>query len=503
MGCPRPGTGKARPHMNWLSGFLTYGILTLSLLAQDPQQPQDPERSAEPPSSELQSTDKEVDVETVTDDGRIERRLREIIATTGRFGNVAIEVRNGVASLSGEVAEAPDLKWLTNLAGNTEGVVAVMNRVKVRETPIWDLRPALLELEEMWRGFVRSLPRIAAGFLVLLLVALFAGRLTRPLSRPIERRFQSELLQTVVTKSVLVVLWLIGIYLFLRVSGLTQIAFTVVGGTGVLGLVLGFAFRDIAENFLASILISLQRPFRYGDTIQVDGHTGVVQRVTPRGTVLMDFEGNYIQIANSQVYKSTIKNFTANPKVRQDFVVGVGYDASVSRAQEVALATVAGHSAVLDDPKPIVLVEQLASATVNLRVYFWVDGSVHSTVKVRSALMRMVLGALAEEGISMPDDAREVIFPDGVPVRQLDRDRDDVSLGETDSIHADGASRVGREESRKRAQDRHDEATSAEGGLESETDQLNEQARQSRPPDDGVDILANGGRRPARTAPTP
>jgi small-conductance mechanosensitive channel len=57
----------------------------------------------------------------------------------------------------------------------------------------------------------------------------------------------------------------------LRVSGLTRLALTVIGGTGIAGLVLGIAFRDIMENFLASILISMQQPFRASDLIGVAG----------------------------------------------------------------------------------------------------------------------------------------------------------------------------------------------------------------------------------------
>ncbi len=67
---------------------------------------------------------------------------------------------------------------------------------------------------------------------------------------------------------------LLGLYLVLKVSGMTRLAMTVLGGTGLVGLVIGFAFRDIAENFLASILLSVQNPFRYGDLIEVAGYLG-------------------------------------------------------------------------------------------------------------------------------------------------------------------------------------------------------------------------------------
>lgn len=440
-----------------------------------------------PPPSEgpegLQATRNEVEVDAIPDDRRIERRIRSILETTGRFDDVTVEVSNGVVLLGGSVPEESGRNWVADLASNTQGVVTVSNRITVAESSIWDFSPALDELESLWRQFVGSLPRLLAGLVILALVTLSASRVARWLSGPLSRKWESELIRSVISKAVAVFVWLFGAYLFLRVAGLTQVALTIVGGTGILGLVIGFAFRDIAENFLASVLISLQRPFRYGDTIEVVGQMGIVQRVTPRGTILMDFEGNYIQIANAQVYKSTIKNFTANPNVRQDFVVGIGYDASVSHAQEVVLRVIEEHSAVLNDPRPLVLVERLASATVNLKVYFWVDGVKHSKLKVRSALMRMVLGALAAEGISMPDDSREVIFPEGVPVRMVDRvaspsHPERLGLGDDTAVEA------------ARHDDRHDEATEAEGDLSSENAELEAQAKRSRQPEEGADVMA-------------
>ena len=158
--------------------------------------------------------------------------------------------------------------------------------------------------------------------------------------------------------------FLFGLYLVLRISGLTRLAMTVVGGTGVLAIVIGFAFRDIAENFLASVFISIQRPFGRGDLIEVAGYKGYVQSVNTRSTLLMTLEGNHVQIPNSTIFKDTITNFTANPNARFDFSVGIGYDDSITTAQSVALAVMRDHPAIINDPEPLVLVESLGAATV-------------------------------------------------------------------------------------------------------------------------------------------
>src|SRR5690606_4198699 len=127
------------------------------------------------------------------------------------------------------------------------------------------------------------------------------------------------------------------------VAGLTSIALTVLGGTGLLGIILGIAFQDITENFLASIFLSVQTPFESGDLVDIDGTMGFVQRLTTRATILMTLEGNHVQIPNSTVYKSKINNYTSNPNRRADFAVGIGYEDSIARAQEIALRILEEH----------------------------------------------------------------------------------------------------------------------------------------------------------------
>ena len=119
------------------------------------------------------------------------------------------------------------------------------------------------------------------------------------------------------------IVFLAGTSIVLRVSGLTKLALTIVGGTGLVGLAVGIAFRDITENFLASIFLSIQRPFETGDLVEIVGVTGYVQQLNIRTTVLLTLDGNLVQLPNAAVYTSTVKNFKATPNRRENFVVGI------------------------------------------------------------------------------------------------------------------------------------------------------------------------------------
>lgn len=429
------------------------------------------------PDAELSASEQAVDVNDQVDDTRIADRLREVLVATERFSTIEVEVREGVAFLSGSTVYDESRKLAGDLARRTEGVVAVVNNIAIEQGPIWTLEPAKRELVTLWRQMVANGPLVGVGLVVLALSFFLASLAQRAVGPIIGRGTESDLLRGVLRKVVYIVVLLIGVYIALRISGLTRVAITVVSGTGVLGLILGFAFRDIAENFLASLLLSIQRPFHLGDVIEVDGNTGVVRKVTSRGTLLIDFDGNHIQIANSTVYKSTIRNFTANPKRRLTFTVGVGYDDDVAQAQEVLHAMLVAHPAVIDDPEPLVLIEQLGASTVNLRAYFWIDGTEHSMLKVTSSAIRRAKAALTSEGISMPDEAREVIFPQGVPVRMLEGDE------------AAAQQTADRERVAPRPAESPDATIEAEGDLGTETHDLEKQADESRDPEEGANVL--------------
>ncbi len=474
---------------------LVGGVLTATAAAQEPAAKAGSEPASIPGNEDLSLSPAKVDINPVARDEEIRQRLQNVLEATDWFIAPEIRVEQGVVFLSGRVASAELKKWAGDLARNTQGVVAVANRMEVPEPSMWDMGPAWRGLLGLWRDFVRSLPLVFFGLLTLAL-SVWAGLLATRGARVFFRsRVQAKLLRNVLAGAVGAGVFLIGTYIVLRISGLTQLALTVVGGTGLIGLALGIAFREITENFLASIFLSMQRPFETGDLVEVSGVTGYVQQLNVRTTVLMMLDGNIAQIPNATVYKSTLRNFTTNPNRRESFDVGIGYDDSIDQAQEIARKILAEHPAVLNDPEPSVLAENLGKATVNLRVYFWINGREHSWMKVRSSLIRLVKRAFQTHGISMPDEAREIIFPQGVPVTLLE-----ATPRETRETRAEAISPA-----ELAAKESSPASTKAEGGLSSEAGVLEEQAREAQPLKQGENLLsqASGTAKIKPDGPTP
>ncbi|MFX0541103.1 mechanosensitive ion channel domain-containing protein [Roseovarius sp. S4756] len=438
------------------------------------------------PDSAASDPQREVSVDPDVRDSQIADRLTRILTASQWFEALEVSVSEGIVFVDGITENDERKDWARQLALRTEGVVAVVDRIEVTPDVSWDLTPTWREIERLAERAQWFAPLTVAA-LFILAVTWFLARAVAALARRwLRTRIPSPLLLSFVAKALSVPVVLIGIYVILQIAGLTRLAITVLGGTGVVGIIVGLAFRDIAENALASILLSIRNPFRTGDWIIVAGHQGIVQNLNMRTTVLLTLNGNHVQIPNAIVYKSVIENSSTNPNQRSEFGVGIGYDDSVLEAQEVIIEALRAHPAVLNDPEPTALVDELGASTVDLKVQYWIDARAYSIFKVRSALMRQVKLALQNAGISMPDASREIIFPDGIAVRHQPTEDEGVRT----APHLPPGSQQPAKQMPTPPEADAADAAPGEGDLASEAEDLQRQADATSSPDASENLLA-------------
>ena len=419
---------------------------------------------------------KPVLVKPAANDDAIADRIKRILISKNWFQSPAVMVRDGVVFIDGMTETQEHRRWAGALAENTQGTVAVVNRIEVKTDVGSTFGQAGDEFARLYRQAVQAWPWAVFAMAIIFatwLLARIAGMVARHF---LASRISSALLLSVVVQALSIPIILLGVYFVLQVAGLTRLAVTVLGGTGLFGIVVGFAFRDIAENFLSSILLSVRNPFRTGDLIEVDGHVGIVENLNIRSTVLRTLDGNYVQIPNANVYKSTIKNYSSSERRRADFVVGIGYESPTTKAQTLIANVLRQHPAVLETPEPLVLVEELGAATVNLRVFYWFASAVYSPAKINSALLRLSKDALLKGGIELPDSAREVIFPKGIPVFRMEgasASSDTASIKRRENLDLENESQS---------------ATIGEGELRNETTEASHQS-DDRPPEAATNLL--------------
>jgi small conductance mechanosensitive channel len=434
----------------------------------------------EPTTEAEQAAPEQVNVDEVAGDEEIAERLTRILAATEWFVAPRVEVRDGVAFLDGRAYTNEQREWAGNLARNTQDVVATVNRIEVMPRSLLDFSPAWTELRRLWRGVILALPIMLFGVVVLLLSWLLSALVVRLGRRFFLPRLRSQLLANIAARMVAIPIFLVGLYIVLQVAGLTRLALTILGGTGIVGIIIGLAFRDITENFLASVILSMRQPFQRDDLIEVADQIGIVQQLNTRTTVLMTIDGNHVQIPNATVFTNIIKNYTMNPNRRSDFVIGIGYESAILEAQKIIADVLHNHPMVNEEPEPLVLVDQLANSVV-LRVYYWYDATEYSPIKVKSSILRLAKRALQDANISIPDEAREVVFPNGIPVVQVHQpDKELQSAEAIQQSYQKLPKKIGRHEPI---------TTEAEGDRRTTTEEIRELAEQLRESDDEEDLL--------------
>ena len=183
-------------------------------------------------------------------------------------------------------------------------------------------------------------------------------------------------------------------------------------GLGIGSVAIGFAFKDILQNWLAGLLILIQRPFEVGDQIIVDGFEGTVEWIETRATIITLFDGRRVIIPNASVYSSSVTVNTARPLRRSQYDVGIGYGDDIEAARAAIIEAVSKVEAVVADPAPEVIVFDLAASSVNLRIRWWTPSKGYNLVRVQGEVLEGIKRALDAKGIDIPYATHVMLFHD-------------------------------------------------------------------------------------------
>ncbi len=200
---------------------------------------------------------------------------------------------------------------------------------------------------------------------------------------------------------------------------------SVLGLAGVAGLALGFAFRDIAENFIASMLLGIRRPFQIGDFVTVAGKSGSVLSLDTRATTLITPEGNHVRIPNAVIYKETMVNASTSPSTLGTTEVVVPYESSSAEAIEAINEALRATDGLLQDPKPRALVQALEVGGVRLKATYWMPTRGIDGDKIQSDLRLKIKVGLQKAGINPPSHYATISVAGKIPVEMIEaRDGD-------------------------------------------------------------------------------
>lgn len=344
-------------------------------------------------------------------DEEIRGDLQAVFDRVPAFSGLSATVTAGVVTLAGEVPDNDAADRALELARSQTGVVYVDESQVTSLAAVARLENLSSRVGEQLGELRETLPLLAVAVLIVFLfgvLAWLAGLV--PLGRTVSGRspFLGAMIQRVIQFSLVVA----GLVLALEFLDATALVGAVVGTAGLAGLALGFAFKDIAENYLAGIILSLRNPFAKSDLIVVGQHEGKVVRLAGRETILMTVEGNHVQIPNATVFRQPVVNYTRNPLRRFTVEIGVASSTVLSEALDTGLEVLKDMKGVIDDPGPQALVRGFGDSTINLQFWGWVDQRQNDYLRVRSEAIRLLKVGLESAGIELPEPEYRVHLPD-------------------------------------------------------------------------------------------
>jgi len=196
-----------------------------------------------------------------------------------------------------------------------------------------------------------------------------------------------------------------------------------IAGLGVSSVAIGFAFKDILQNWLAGLLILIRQPFEVEDQIVVNNYEGTVMSIETRATIIKTYNGERIVIPNSEIYTNSVKVKTAHKLIRSQYDVGIGYGDDIDEAIAVIKEKLEALE-VTDKEKGIeVLPWDLAASWVTLRVRWWTKSERAEVVKSHTKVIRAIKVALDEARIDMPYDTVVQLWHDQTEATDGDRSK--------------------------------------------------------------------------------
>jgi small-conductance mechanosensitive channel len=253
-------------------------------------------------------------------------------------------------------------------------------------------------LASVWDTLLSYLPTghdlfKVVGAIVILVAFYLLARLVRRLADNELRRVKADpQVALLVNRMVFLAALVIGVIAaFSELFGSPALVF---GGFGFLALAFSLAFQDILKNWIAGLFMLLERPFRLGDEITVDNHTGIVENIEMRATTLRTSEGEQVVTPNALVYTGTIINRTRYPTRLFTLTAKVPSGVAVDGLAENLKEQLQSRPDVAKDPPPHVALQPSVDGGLMLEVRYWLDYRRNDPLAVQAAIGRQLYQAI-------------------------------------------------------------------------------------------------------------
>jgi small-conductance mechanosensitive channel len=270
----------------------------------------------------------------------------------------------------------------------------------------------------MAHGFLANLPQVAIALVVLGLTPL-VGRFVRAFVAGFMKRTRTrQALVTLGTNLAGIIVWIVGVAIAIMVVFPSVTPAQFIAGLGIGSVAIGFAFKDVFENFLAGVIILAREKMQIGDVIECEGVYGRIENIWIRETHVRRVDGELVIVPNAFLFQNPLRIQTDEPRIRQELVVGVDYATDLPTARTVLIEAL--ESCVNVDKNKEIAVQCIAFAdsSINFQIMWWCDSQPKAQREAFDEVAFAVKAALDRAGITIPFPQSTLSFrPEAFPVR--------------------------------------------------------------------------------------
>ena len=273
------------------------------------------------------------------------------------------------------------------------------------------------QLDEMARGAITLVPQLVVAVVVIVVTAFVRAGASFVLRRALDRTNLRPSLKELFQLLLSIFVWIMGFMIAAVIVFPNLTPASMLTGLGIGSVAIGFAFKDVFENFLAGIIILFRREMRIGDYIECEDVEGVVDHIAIRESHIMQTDGQLVIVPNSILFKNPVWVRTHQDKRRVTVICGVAYDVDLIEARDVITSAVKSCDTVEQDSKPIqIFAQEFGDSSINFEVTWWTGSKPVDVRTSRDEVVTAVKRALDEAGLEIPFPYRTLTFKEPLPI---------------------------------------------------------------------------------------
>jgi small conductance mechanosensitive channel len=255
--------------------------------------------------------------------------------------------------------------------------------------------------------FIGHIPNMAVAILVFILFFLAAKIAKRWIHRLFDQSSKNEVIKNLFIGLVYYCVLGLGMFIILEVLNLKTAVTSLLAGVGIIGIALGFAFQDIAANFLSGIILAYRKPFDILDVVQMGEYVGTVAQINIRDTVIKTFQGQEVVIPNRSVIQNPIINYTVLGERRIDLTFRASFHEDLAFIEKLVLQALTPIDKIIRKEEVVVAYTEFGHSFINFEVRFWVKFQYERDyINTRSLAIMAIKKTFDQNNISVPFTVR-------------------------------------------------------------------------------------------------